>query len=130
MFPLAIIEIPAPSTLGTAEFDEAFIISKALEPLTELSARRITLPSALILLTFISLSKLAKFTSDLFEPSELAALTLPSTVTLTDFVKSLASLPIPVHIPPSHGPISLPMAPFLTSIFKSLEALIRFASVP
>ncbi len=48
MLPLEIIEMPVPSILGLVLSEALFTISKALEPLTELSARRITLPSALI----------------------------------------------------------------------------------
>ena len=55
---------------------------------------------------------LARLIKELFEPLVLSALTLPSTAMLTDFVKSLASGPIPVQIPPSQGPTSLPIEPF------------------
>ncbi len=48
MLPLEIIEIPVPSTFGLFLSDALLTISKASEPLTSLSARRITLPSALI----------------------------------------------------------------------------------
>ena len=86
--------------------------------LAELSASNITLPSALIWSTFISLFKLAMLIKEVFVPLVLLAVIVPSTATLTDFVKSLALVPMPVQIPPSQGPTSLPIAPLVTFITK------------
>ena len=70
--------------------------------LVESSANKITLPSALIWLTCISLSKLAILISEvLLEPFVLVAVITPSILTLTDLVKSLSFGPIPVQTPPS-----------------------------
>ena len=123
ILPLAMIEIPAPSTFGLAALEVLFKMLYFVPPEVwvgefELSARRITLPSALIWSTFISLFKLAILINEAFEPLVLVALTVPSTATLTDFVKSLESAPIPVHIPPSQGPTSVPIAPLVTFITK------------
>ena len=96
----------------------------AFEPFTELSARRITLPSALIWLTFMSLFKLAILISEVLVPFVLVAVITPSIDVLTDFVKSLPSGPIPVQIPPSQGPTSLPIAPFVTVAFKSAPSVV------
>ena len=119
ILPLAMIEIPAPSTLGLVALEAEFRILYAVAPLfAESSASNITLPSALIWSTFISLFKLAMLIKEVFVPLVLLAVIVPSTATLTDFVKSLALVPMPVQIPPSQGPTSLPIAPLVTLITK------------
>ena len=62
----------------------------------------------------------------------LSAVISPSIEVLIDFVKSLASTPMPVHTPPSQGPTSSPIAPFVTLIFRSasLFVLIKVFATP
>ena len=113
--------MPVPSTLGVL-FVESFVLLTmlyGLAPFVESSANKITLPSALIWLTCISLFKLAMLIKEAFAPFVLVAVITPSIDVLTDFVKSLPSGPIPVQIPPSQGPTSSPIAPFVTFAFKS-----------
>ena len=86
------------------------------------SARRITLPSAFIWLTFIFLSKLAILIS---EPvPELFAVITPSIDVFTDFVKSLPLGPTPVQTPSAQGPTSSPILPFVTVAFKSAPLVV------
>ena len=119
ILPLAIAEMALPLRFGSTVLSSAvFIMSYAVAPLFNLSsARRITLPSEWILLTCISLSKLAILISTPFPL--LYAVILPSTSVLIDFVKSLSPGPTPVQIPPSQSPRSSPIEPLSTSIFKS-----------
>ncbi len=118
--PLAINEIPVPSTFGVPLVPR-FTILYCFAPLfVESSARRITLPSALIWSTRIFVSKLAMLIKEVFlAPLVLVALILPAIFVLTDFVKSLAVAPMPVQTPSAQGPTSVPIAPFVTVTFKS-----------
>ena len=94
--------MPVPSTFGFLASFVLFTILYAVAPLlVESSANKITLPSALIWLTCISLSKLAILISEVLEPFVLVAVITPSILTLTDLVKSLSFGPIPVQTPPS-----------------------------
>ena len=61
---------------------------------------------------------------DSFVPLVLLAVITPSTLTLTDFVQSLPSGPIPVQTPSSQGPTSLPIAPLVTFIVKLAPSVV------
>ena len=90
------------------------------------SARRITLPSASILLTFISESSaviLITRSSD-FLSFSVTAVYVPSISALIDFVKSLSFGPIPTQASPSQFPTSLPIVPSTTLIFKLPPSLV------
>ena len=124
--------MPVPSTLGVLPVESFVLLTMlyAFAPFVEASANKITLPSALIWLTFISLFKLAILIS---EPvPELFAVITPSIDVFTDFVKSLPLGPTPVQTPSAQGPTSSPIAPFVTVTFKSapLEVAISVVDTP
>ena len=134
--PLAIIEMPVPSTFAIVPVVSVDLLTMLYLPLAlvfvppfvrfaEPSASKITRPSALIWLICISLSKLAILIKDvflplitLFETNVLVAVILPSIDVLMDLVISLASVPTPVQTPLIQGPTSSPILPFKTLIDK------------
>ena len=117
--------MPVPSTFGFLASFVLFTMLYAVAPLlVASSARRITLPSALIWLTCIFLSKLAILIKEVLVPFVLVAVITPSIDVFTDFVKSLPLGPTPVQTPSAQGPTSLPIAPFVTVAFKSAPLVV------